>query len=476
MSCNRMSRLSCLSACFIVLSSTGVASADEGGFSLSGGASSEEGATGDASGSAPDAGEASAGPLQHPIELGLFAGVIFPPKDHSLRDANFQKPYQDYQDVALELGLRGGLFPIPYLGVEGEAAIMPTKTEQRGNSANLYALRAHLVGQIPTRYVTPFLVIGGGALYTDSEELGKDSDRAFHFGIGAKVPLSNHLHLRLDVRDTISDKQESPNTQHWPEILLGLGFGFGGSKDEAPPPQVPVDSDGDGLADDVDQCPQEPANTPDGCPIPDSDGDGVLDPNDDCPNEAGTLPNGCPDLDSDGDGIPVPTDKCPDQKGVAPDGCPNLDEDGDGIPVPTDKCPTEPETVNGYQDADGCPDEVPESVKRFTGVIKGIQFDTGRAVINARSFALLDEAVQVLSDNASLRLAITGHTDSVGSQEKNITLSQQRADAVKAYFVEKGLDASRFETRGAGPDEPIADNKTAAGRQENRRIEFKILQ
>ena len=77
---------------------------------------------------------------------------------------------------------------------------------------------------------------------------------------------------------------------------------------------------------------------------------------------------------------------------------------------------------------------------------------------------------------SSLRIAISGHTDNQADRSKNLELSQQRAESVKAYLVQQGIDASRIETRGAGPDEPIADNKLPAGRQKNRRIEFKLLQ
>jgi OOP family OmpA-OmpF porin len=74
-----------------------------------------------------------------------------------------------------------------------------------------------------------------------------------------------------------------------------------------------------------------------------------------------------------------------------------------------------------------------------------------------------------------MRVAISGHTDNVGDRVHNVELSKQRADSVKTYLVGQGVEASRIDTRGAGPDEPIADNKQAAGRQKNRRIEFKML-
>ncbi len=132
------------------------------------------------------------------------------------------------------------------------------------------------------------------------------------------------------------------------------------------------DRDGDGIADDLDMCPDQPEdydgfNDDDGCPDPDNDGDGVRDVDDHCPNIAGPAPDGCPRTtsgDRDGDGIPDNRDKCPDdpedKDGFEDaDGCPDPDNDRDGILDVNDKCPNEPETFNGYQDDDGCPDRRP---------------------------------------------------------------------------------------------------------------------
>ena len=91
------------------------------------------------------------------------------------------------------------------------------------------------------------------------------------------------------------------------------------------------------------------------------------------------------------------------------------------------------------------------------------------------SRGVLNAAAKTLKNYPDLRVRITGHTDNVGQLERNMTLSRERADSVKQYLSDQGVDASRIETRGAGPQEPVADNNTAAGRQENRRIEFNII-
>jgi len=133
---------------------------------------------------------------------------------------------------------------------------------------------------------------------------------------------------------------------------------------------TPTDRDGDGILDDVDQCPDEPEDVDtfedeDGCPDPDNDADTVLDVADRCPLEPGDPTNeGCPINDRDGDGISDETDQCPDipedlDGNEDEDGCPeeeNVDRDGDGILDDVDKCPEDPEDLDQFEDEDGCPD------------------------------------------------------------------------------------------------------------------------
>lgn len=415
---------------------------------------------------------------QHLFELGVFGGALFPLEDQSLRshsEGDDVDPDLDLQQAALDVGGRIGIYPLQYLGIEGEAAWIPTETEG-GDSVNIAALRVQAIAQAPLKGFIPFITIGFGSFLTDAEVLSEDSDNTMNIGLGAKIPLNDTVNIRLDLRDNIALRQPSGLQLHFPEALLGLSAGFGGGPEPAPPPPPPpADTDGDGIIDADDRCPTEPAKTADGCPIPDTDGDGVLDDVDQCPNEPAQTENGCPDLDSDKDGIPLPADKCPAEPGIEPDGCPDLDPDKDGIPLPNDKCADQPETVNGFEDSDGCPDEVPEAVKEFSGIIEGIEFATGKADIRPGSRALLDRAAAVLVEYPDLRLEISGHTDSTGKAERNRELSNERALAVKAYLVSKGVAGERLKTRGAGADEPIASNQTRDGRQKNRRIEFAIL-
>ena len=180
--------------------------------------------------------------------------------------------------------------------------------------------------------------------------------------------------------------------------------------------------------------------------------------------------DGCPEEDKDGDGIVDSKDKCPDEAEDKDgfedeDGCPDPDNDKDGVPDEQDKCPNEPETKNGYQDDDGCPDEVPVAVKKFTGVVKGINFRRNSADIKASSFPLLKEAVKVFREYPDLRVEISGHTSTEGKRDFNMKLSRKRAESVKGFLVSAGIDEKRIGTVGYGPDRPIADNETKEGKR-----------
>jgi len=416
--------------------------------------------------------EAGYPPDHNLLELGVFGGVFFPAAKHNLRDERFDQ--QKYK-IGPEVGARLGWYPLSFLGIEGEAMGARSRGKDDNKRAMLFAGRGQLVLQAPLPYVVPFLTGGVGKLAAIGETIGKDSDVAWHMGVGAKFALTHALSLRLDGRDNLTAKTGGDGQAHSFELMLGLSAVI--ERGRKQPPAPPADSDHDGVLDRDDKCPAEAGVAPGGCPA-DSDGDSVLDRDDYCPKEAGPAPKGCPiiDTDPDKDGVPLPCDACPDEVGVKPDGCPIRDADGDGIFDDKDKCVKEPETKNGFEDEDGCPDTIPEKIKKFTGVVEGIYFDQGKATIRKQSTPKLDGAANVLKEFPSISLEISGHTSSEGDPAFNQKLSQERADAVKQWLVDKGIPSQRIKTRGAGPDEPIADNKTAAGRTKNRRIEFKVLQ
>ncbi|HEY4198223.1 MAG TPA: OmpA family protein, partial [Mucilaginibacter sp.] len=154
------------------------------------------------------------------------------------------------------------------------------------------------------------------------------------------------------------------------------------------------------------------------------------------------------------------------------------DSDGDGVPDFFDKCPNTP--TGTKVDGSGCPLPVAKNViiteedrRVVKDAIKNLEFDFGKATIREHSYESLDRVARLLVDkNFSLKLA--GHTDNVGSNEANLKLSKDRAESIRSYLVSKGANASRIEATGYGETQPIASNKTAKGRQANRRVEFTL--
>lgn len=232
------------------------------------------------------------------------------------------------------------------------------------------------------------------------------------------------------------------------------------------------DSDGDGIMDKEDKCPKL-AGPKEMLGCPDSDGDGIADPDDECPTIAG-IPElkGCPQTDKDGDGIKDTEDKCPDLPGpIENGGCPYADSDGDGIIDLEDKCPKTP----GVKENFGCPpidEKAKEVLKR---AFDNLEFNTGKSTIRSSSYESLNDLATYLKENTMYSLLIEGHTDNVGSRTSNITLSKNRANAVKTYLINKGVSSSRLFTKWYGPDKPIDDNSTEEGRQRNRRVEMNLV-
>jgi outer membrane protein OmpA-like peptidoglycan-associated protein len=235
--------------------------------------------------------------------------------------------------------------------------------------------------------------------------------------------------------------------------------------------EVTHDKDNDGIVDEKDECPEVAGEVAlAGCP--DKDKDGVADKNDKCPDVAGTAKyNGCPIPDTDGDGINDEEDKCPAVAGIAKyNGCPIPDTDGDGVNDEEDKCPATP----GKPENGGCPEIKQEVVKKVAIAAKAIYYMSGKDIIQKVSYPKLDVVVKVLKADPALQISIEGHTDNTGKPETNLKLSAKRAQAVKNYFIKKGIAESRITAQGFGDSKPIAPNKTPQGRAKNRRVELHL--
>ncbi|MCV6637780.1 OmpA family protein [Candidatus Albibeggiatoa sp. nov. NOAA] len=208
-----------------------------------------------------------------------------------------------------------------------------------------------------------------------------------------------------------------------------------------------IDSDGDGVNDDKDECPNTPKGVEvdeKGCPV-DSDGDGVADINDDCPNN-------------------TPREI---SRGVDASGCPK-DSDLDGVPDYKDRCPGTPygEAVDQY----GC---AVADVPRVEILSSDITFAFDSYRLTAQGQGELGSIVdQILSNfDKFSSVALTGHTDAIGSSRYNQTLSERRANAVKQFLVGRGIPVDQVSAQGKGESSPVASNSTREGRAQNRRVE-----
>jgi outer membrane protein OmpA-like peptidoglycan-associated protein len=234
------------------------------------------------------------------------------------------------------------------------------------------------------------------------------------------------------------------------------------------------DTDGDTVVDKDDKCPSVSGPVENkGCPWGDEDKDTLLDNVDACPSVAGPVENkGCPWPDTDGDSVLDKDDKCPNEKGlVANAGCPEKDADNDGVIDKEDECPT----VAGPASNKGCPEVTKEVLTELKVQARAVFFVTGKAVLQTadkgQTDGRLDAIKEILKNYPNAKFSIEGHTDSVGNAKANQKLSEARAKVVMDALVAKGVNPENLTYKGFGATKPVASNKTAKGRAENRRTE-----
>ncbi|MGQ0828231.1 MAG: DUF5723 family protein [Bacteroidota bacterium] len=295
------------------------------------------------------------------------------------------------------------------------------------------------------------------------------------------------------------------------------------------------DKDGDKVIDKQDACPDDAGLAEfNGCP--DKDGDKIIDKEDDCPDEPGLIHlKGCPD--KDGDGVKDKIDLCPEKAGPASnDGCPEkklflIDKEGNVLrttiankegsfsfdELPADEfvlfklegedtelldeikvtvggiskralrdvkdkyfrfivLDTDSNKLKKEQETDVAIKLNQQEAEVLKKAFNNLEFATAKDIIKDESFASLDELAGLMAKKPNWRLKISGHTDNQGKPATNLKLSQKRAEAVKKYIVSKGIPADRFKVEWFGHKKPIADNKTEAGRQKNRRVEMLIIE
>ena len=399
------------------------------------------------------------------------------------------------------------------------------------NNRNFISLDGLLQMQFQSRLESPVIPYVLGGIGIVNEKL-QSSHWQLPVGVGLNFRIGRHSYINVQGEYRASLEKENRNNYQF-----GVGYFYRLNKADADDdgiadlddqcPTTPgkasasgcPDSDEDGIADSVDDCPILYGKLENGG-CPDSDNDGVIDLQDPCPGNAGEY-NGCPD--SDEDGIPDHKDKCPQEFGVeATKGCPIRDLDGDGLnddldqcpqipgPIQTkgcpdtdndgfpdilDDCPKEKGRFRGCPDSDndgladnldacpdqygidnlkGCPELSSEVLELLDVAMQAVQFSTGKSSLKEASFDILDQIANVMKEYPGYQLAITGHTDNTGDERNNLLLSELRAGACYQYLIEKGIDSNRMKFEGFGQTKPIVDNDTEAGKQINRRVEFRM--
>ncbi|MFB9110204.1 OmpA family protein [Flavobacterium gyeonganense] len=342
---------------------------------------------------------------------------------------------------------------------------------------------------IKSKVIDPSLSVGGGYTF-----FGDSSFGTVNPGVGLTFWFTDAIGLELASRykwavggdrDTNGEPDAPSHFQH----TAGLVFKFGGKdtdgdgvydKDDACPDVAGLkqfngcpDTDGDGIVDASDACPDVFGLAAlNGCP--DTDGDGIADKDDACPDVAGLAAlKGCPD--ADGDGVADKDDKCPNEAGPKENGgCPFLDADKDGVLDKDDDCPT----VAGPASNRGCPEVTTEALEELKVQARAVYFNSGKATFKTgdkETLARLDAIKEILKNYPNAKFSIEGHTDSDGSDKLNQKLSEDRAAAVMNALIERGISVDNLVSKGFGESQPVASNKTPAGKAQNRRTEIKHI-
>jgi outer membrane protein OmpA-like peptidoglycan-associated protein len=339
---------------------------------------------------------------------------------------------------------------------------------------------------IKSKVIDPSLSVGGGYTFFGDNSFGTVNPGA---GITFWFTDAIGLELATKYKWAVAANEDKALDRSVFQHTAGLVFKFGGKdtdgdgiydKDDACPDVAGLkqfngcpDTDGDGIVDASDACPDVFGLAAlNGCP--DTDGDGIADKDDACPDVAGLAAlKGCPD--TDGDGIADKDDKCPTVAGPRENGgCPFLDADKDGVADKDDDCPT----VAGPASNRGCPEVTSEALEDLKVQARAVYFNSGKATFKTgdkETPARLDAIKEILKNYPNAKFSIEGHTDSTGSAKINQKLSEDRAKAVLDALVQRGVNPENLESKGFGASQPVASNKTAAGKAQNRRTEIRHI-
>ncbi len=303
-------------------------------------------------------------------------------------------------------GLGLGYNYTEHFGVEAVFGSIETEMERLDEDVDSYIYRIDgLYHFMPKKKLVPYLALGAGAITKDPDHGDSDTDALVNYGAGIKYFLTDNFALRGDVRQIVLFDDVGVNMAY----TFGLTYLFGGRAEPVPAP--PLDSDGDGVINDMDQCPGTPA------------------------------------------GVPVDNVGCP------------KDSDRDGVYDYLDKCPGTPEGIR--VDSVGCPVPIKEKVS----IELLVEFDTDKVYIRTKYHDILKKVANFLKAYPDTKAVIEGHTDSRAPDKYNLNLSERRARSVVHYLVNTfNIEQSRLSAIGYGESRPVADNSTREGRQRNRRV------
>jgi outer membrane protein OmpA-like peptidoglycan-associated protein len=374
-----------------------------------------------------------------PFQLGGFFGPRVFSKDAQLGNI---EGVNDTLTPGVALGFRFARPLFSWLVPEVELPFATTSTRQYNTDVFWLEPRAQLrVVFLPHQKIQPFVLAGTGMPVTLSSKrgiFGSGVTGEGYAGGGVLLAPGRGVSLRLDARVGI---QPGVGAAVEPEleITIGVSFAVGATDAEKArrklPPPPPPDTDHDGLLDAVDKCPDRA-----------EDKDGFEDD----------------------------------------DGCPDIDNDGDEVLDIADNCPLVPETFNGFEDDDGCPDTVPDDVDAIRGTVEGLLYNPGELPPRASAGAALDRIAATMTKHPSIKVLAIGYADDreaapAGASPPpdldalSLELSRQRAEAVKAELVQRGITPGRVDVIAKGAEDPVDDNATPRGRLHNRRVEVKFF-
>jgi outer membrane protein OmpA-like peptidoglycan-associated protein len=444
-------------------------------------------------------------PFSNTILLGINFGVSQSETDFSNNDLGFSGfGFADYFFSTNSKVFPGLKLELGYINISGTANNLSFDTDiiSLGPSAT--------INYILTNDFYPYAGIGVRNLWYDNySSFNLNGEIGFRYLLSKFFTVNGSIGLNFVFDDKLDDL-EIPKSNNDFYATFSLGFSY------AVDLTIKDDIDGDGILNINDACPEQSEDfdgfsDDDGCPEFDNDNDGIVDIKDKCPDEAEDFDgfedsDGCPDPDNDLDGVMDFEDNCPDLKEDFDnfndlDGCPDLDNDNDGIVDINDECPDRPESFNNFEDLDGCPDDLPETkivednVPNIVEPIKEVIpekkirvaipnefllegdeiFENGSSIIKKSANKTLNSIADQMKTNIEFSWRIEGHLDNSGTHQELKVLSTKRANAIKSYFVSKGLTPNLFQAIGLGDEVPIAPNSSIQGKLKNRRIVIKRI-